>query len=263
MLRLLLPPNLAAAAPRDAIAVRVEMDLSPPPPDNLAPALAILQRVGVPAQPVSLIQLKRAQLQELVSALVQEPVFFVIHQPTRALPWNGLDLPGVTEHLKEPPPKAVAKPAPAPVRPARPAPEETEDELTPLTVDGSEHFLAITLPSRESMVYEAALEFLRSHRFVLDPLTRKWWLRDRHKVLNLLATHGAFLRENLHAEFTANFEQNTAKLKTAGIAAEIAEQADGYYVTLGLKAGSAPDAQIRSAVATGRGYIESDGAIYL
>jgi hypothetical protein len=29
MLRLILPPNLAAAAPRDAIALRVELDLLP------------------------------------------------------------------------------------------------------------------------------------------------------------------------------------------------------------------------------------------
>jgi superfamily II DNA or RNA helicase len=267
MLRLLLPPNLALAAPRDAIAVRVEMDLSSTPPEDLVPALAILQRIGVPAQPVSLIQLKRAQLKELASVLVQEPVFFFINQPARPLPWNGLDLPGVSEHLREPEPIAGGG-VPPPRNPTAPAPGKkkaapAEDDHAPLTVDGSEHFLAITLPSRESMVYDAALEFLRAHRFVLDPLTRKWWLRDRHKVLNLLATHGAFLRDNLHAEFTANFEKNTAKLKTAEIAAEVGEQADGYDVTLGLNAGSAPDAQIRSAVATGRGYIEADGAIYL
>jgi hypothetical protein len=119
-------------------------------------------------------------------------------------------------------------------------PEETD--LTTLTVDGSEHFLAITLPSRESMVYDAALEFLRAHRFSLDPLSRKWWLRDRHKVLNILATHGALLRDNLHAEFTPNFKQNTAHLKTAEIAAAVAEEADGYDVMLGLQAGTAPDA---------------------
>ncbi|SDR74103.1 DEAD/DEAH box helicase [Opitutus sp. GAS368] len=278
MLRLLLPPNLATAAPRDAIAVRVELDLSaawpgdrpgqtpagPPAgtvlPENLAPALAILQRLGVSAQPVSLIQLKRAQLRELVHALTGERVFFRADRPTLPLAWNGLALPGVSEHLTEPvapPPAPVAKPKP------KKKPEPEDDDLTPLTVDGSEHFLAITLPSRESMVYDAALEFLRTHRFVLDPLTRKWWLRDRHKVLNLLATHGALLRDNLHAEFTANFEKNTAHLKAAEIAAQIGEEADGYDVTLGLKAGSAPDAQIRSAVATGRGYIEADGAIYL
>ncbi len=259
MLRLLLPPNLPAAAPRDAIAVRVELDLSVPPPEALVPALAILQRLGVAPQPVSLIQLKRAQLRELVRALIGEKVFFRADRPTLPLAWNGLDLPGVSEHLTEaPPPPPLPKPLPA----KKPKPEE-DDDLTPLTVDGSEHFLAITLPSRESVVYDAALEFLRTHRFALDPLTRKWWLRDRHKVLNLLATHGALLRDNLHAEFTANFEQNTAHLKTAEIAASIGEEDDGYDVTLGLKAGTAPDAQIRSAVATGRGYIEADGAIYL
>jgi hypothetical protein len=63
MLRLLLPPNLAAAAPRDAIAVRVELDFLPGDrpgqtpagqqagtvnlPEGLVPALAILQRLGV------------------------------------------------------------------------------------------------------------------------------------------------------------------------------------------------------------------------
>src|SRR3954471_21343146 len=100
-LRLLLPPNLATAAPRDAIAVRGEMDLSAAPPEALLPALAILQRFGVPPQPVSLIQLKRSQLKELVAALLQEPVFFLIHHPTRPLPWNELELPGVSEHSRE------------------------------------------------------------------------------------------------------------------------------------------------------------------
>jgi superfamily II DNA or RNA helicase len=262
MLRLLLPPNLPTAAPRDAIAVRVELDLSAPPPESLVPALAILQRLGVTPQPVSLIQLKRAQLRELLQALIGERVFFRIDRPKDSLPWNGLELPGVSEHLAEPiaPVSPIKETKPATRRaPAPPA----DDDLTPLTVDGSEHFLAITLPSRVSVVYDAAVEFLRAHRFVLDPLTRKWWLRDRHKVLNLLATHSAVLRDNFHAEFTANYEKNTAHLKTAEIAAAVSEESDGYDVTLGLKAGTAPDAQIRSAVATGRGYIEADGAIYL
>jgi len=260
MLRLIIPPNLVAAAPRNAIALRVELDLSVTPPPDLVEGLAILQRLGVPPQPVSLIQLTRAQLRELLRALLGERVFYRADKPTLPLAWNGVDLPGVTEHLFEP-----ATPVP-PLQPAaRPKKKSAtiDDHHLPLTVDGSEHFLAITLPSRESMTYDAALEFLRAHRFSLDPLTRKWWLRDRHKVLNILATHGALLRDNLHAEFTPNFERNTAHLKPAEIAAAVSELPDGYDVTLGLRAGSASDAQIRSAVATGRGYIEADGAIYL
>ncbi|MBL9215016.1 MAG: DEAD/DEAH box helicase [Opitutaceae bacterium] len=259
MLRILLPPNLAAAAARDAVAVRVELDLAAPPPPGLLPGLAALQRMGVPAQQVSLVQLRRAQVRELLGALTGERVFFRADRPAVPLAWNGLDLPGISEHLAEQP--AAPPPPPAQPRPARPA--EPDDDLTPLTVDGSEHFLALTLPSRESAAYEPALEFVRTHRFTLDPRSRKWWLRDRHKVLNILANHGRTLRAEFHAEFTENYRHNTAHLRTAEITAAVSEQEDGYDVALGLKAGAATDAQIRAAVSTGRGYIEDAGTLYL
>lgn len=264
MLRLLLPPNLPSAAPRDAIPVRLELDLKAEPPAAFVPALAILQRIGVTPQPVSFVQLTRAQLRELVNALIGEKVFFRLDRPNDPLAWNGLALPGVSEHLVEKP--AAAPPAPPPP-PPKPKVRNTDfvekKPLAPMTVDGSEHYLAITLPARESVLHAPALEFLQTNRFVLDPLTRKWWLRDRHKVLNLLATHGAELRERFQAEFTPNYERNTAHLKTAAIAAEITEAGEAYDVALGLKAGAAPEAQIRAAVSTGRGYIEDNGNIYL
>lgn len=263
MLRVLLPPNLASAAPRNAIPVRLELDLKTEPPATFVSALAILQRIGVTPQPVSFLQLTRAQLRELLNALIGEKVFFRLDRPNDALPWNGLVLPGVSEHLQEKP-AAPAPPPPPPKVAAKKAPEPARDApLAPMTVDGSEHYLAITLPARESVLYAPALEFLQSNRFVLDPLTRKWWLRDRHKVLNLLATHGAELRERYDAEFTPNFERNTAHLRHAAIAAEVAEAGDGYEVALGLKAGGAPEAQIRAAISTGRGYVEDNGTIYL
>ena len=258
MLRLLLPPNLTTAAPRNAIAVRVELDLAVAPPPALVPGLAVLQRLGVAPQPVSLIQLKRAQLRELVNSLTGESVFFRADRPNTALAWNGLDLPGVSEHLTEP----VAAPALTP-KPKLKKTVEPDDELAPMLVDGSEHFLAVTLPSRESAHYDAVLEFLRHHRFVLDPLSRKWWLRDRHRTLNLLATHGAELREDFGAEFTDNFERNTAHLKTAEPAAQITEASDGYEVQLGLNAGAATEIQVRDAVASSRGYVEDGENIYL
>lgn len=263
MLRLLLPPNLASAAPRNAIPVRLELDLQAEPPAAFLPALAILQRLGVSPQPVSFLQLTRAQLRELLGALAGEKVFYRVDRPAAPLAWNGLELPGVSEHLAE---KPAAAP-PAPPRPqTQPRPRQAPEParaLTPMTVDGSEHYLAITLPARDSVLYAPALEFLQAHRFTLDPLTRKWWLRDRHKVLNILATHGAELRERFGAEFTPNFERNTAHLKTAAIAAAVTEAGEDYEVALGLHAGDAPEAQIRSAIATGRGYLEHDGAIYL
>ena len=269
MLRLLLPPNLAAALPRNAAAVRVELDLAVAPPAELLAGLAVLQRLGVKPEPVSLVQLTRAQLRELISALAGQPVFFYGSTPGIPLAWHGRELSGVSELLEAAVStggpaslRAVARRDASPPPRAKPAPEP-EDNHTPMLVDGSEHFLAITLPAKQSAQYDAVLEFLRHHRFVLDPLTRKWWLRDRHRVLNLLATHGTELREDFGAEFTDNFDRNTAHLKTAEPAAQITEEADGYAVQLGLDAGAATETQVRDAVATGRGYVEDGKNIYL
>ena len=74
---------------------------------------------------------------------------------------------------------------------------------TPMTVDGSEHYLAITLPSKEHPRHDEARELLREAGFALEPATRKWWLRDRHKTLNFLAAQRERLEKLFGAEFTA------------------------------------------------------------
>ncbi len=281
MLRLLLPPNLSAAVPRNAVAVRVELDLAVPPPATLLPGLAVLQRLGVKPAPVSLVQLTRAQLHELISALAGQPVFFYGSTPEVPLAWHGRELSGVSELLDHASNKPAGIPGPrakdakvtkvgptSPLRPPRPLREASgsfdgEETVSPMLIDGSEHFLAITLPGKESAHYDGVLEFLRHHRFVLDPLTRKWWLRDRHRVLNILATDGRMLREDFGAEFTENFEKNTAHLKNAEPTAQVTETLDAYDVQLGIDAGGATEAQVREAVATGRGYVEDGKNIYL
>ena len=267
MLRLLLPPNLAAAVPRDAVALQVELDLSAPPPAELLPGLALLQRLGVKPAPVSLIQLTRAQLRDLIAALAGQPVFFHGRAPQVPLAWHGNALSGISDLLSNNALQPnVRNTNIGPTSPRqRPAPlaREPEVPVTPMIVDGSEHFLAITLPSKHSAQYDDVLEFLRQHRFVLDPLTRKWWLRDRHRVLNILATQGRLLRDDFGAEFTENFQRNTAHLHTAEPTAQITEAGGGYDVQLGLAAGAATEAQLREAVASGRGYVEDGKAIYL
>ena len=67
MLRFHLPPNLVAAAARNAIPVRVEIDLATAPTPNLLPALALLQRWCGP-KPPAFLQLTRAQLRAKVLA---------------------------------------------------------------------------------------------------------------------------------------------------------------------------------------------------
>jgi len=261
MLRLLLPPNLAAAAPRDAIAVKVQLDPAAAPSPELLPGLALLQRwCGTPTPP-PFLQLTRAQLRELIAALHRQPVFFFLNAPATPLLWLGPLLIGVSEHLRETPPP-VAAPTPAPPR-VSPAPRATSSAAAPMTVDGTEHFLAITLPSREHPAYESVLDLLKSHGFILEPSNRKWWLRDRHKTLNFLAAHAARLRDGLDAQFSAAFEKATAHLRPAELTVTAAAAGDDFDVTLGLKAGTADDATVRTAVASNRGYVESEGQIYL
>ena len=260
MLRLLLPPNLAAAAKRDAIAVRLELDLAATAQPAFVPALAILQRIGAKPSPVSFLQLTRAQLSELTDALSRQRVFFWINRPAEPIAWNGADLPGVDEHLAAPPSAPVATPeTPAPIKHSA----SKDADWKPMSIDGSEHFLAITLPSRNADNYDDIWDLVKRHGFILEPTNGKFWLRNRHKALNFLATYGTELRETHGADFTENFERNTAHIRPVGMVAEVKEQGDGYDVTLALKAGSAPENEILNAVNTSRSYIENDGEIYL
>src|SRR3954463_2165034 len=80
MLRFHLPPNLASAAPRDAIAVKVDLDLSSgPPPAEYIPALVLLQRWSGAQTPPKIIQLNRLRLRELLGTLKGQPVFFWVN----------------------------------------------------------------------------------------------------------------------------------------------------------------------------------------
>jgi SNF2 family DNA or RNA helicase len=257
MLRFHLPPNLASAAPRDAIAIKVDLDLSAgAPPAELIPALVLLQRWSGAQTPPKIIQLNRARLRDLLAALKGQPVFFWVNSPSTPIAWNDDALSGVSIFLA--PPASLARPTP----PATPRVVQRPPG-TQLGIDGSEHFLAVTLPSRENPSYGTLLTLLKENGFVLEPSNRTWWLRDRHKTLNFLSAQLARLRDTFCADFTPNFEKNTAHLRVAEIAADIAETGDSFAVTLALRAGSADESTLRTAVATNRSYLESEGKVFL
>jgi SNF2 family DNA or RNA helicase len=132
-----------------------------------------------------------------------------------------------------------------------------------MLVDGSEHFLAITLPSRESSAYTSALELVKDHGFRLEPSNRKWWLRDRHKTLSFLSRHLSTLEDVFHAEFTPNFERNTARIVRAEAETQIQQSGDQFEVTVGLSTARAPAAALTDAVTSNRGYLESGDKILL
>ncbi len=250
MLRLHLPPNFTAAVVRDAIPLRIDLDLTVPPAPELLPALALLQRWCAKPTPPKFIQLSRSQLRELTAALPDQPVFLENNQLT------------VFRHAALLAPAAATAPVPtagAPAAPRRPP----HAAATPLLVDGSEHFLALQLPSREHPRYDDATALVKENGFVLEPSNRKWWLRDRHKVLTFLGAHLSRLRTTFAADFTPNFERNTAHLAPAEIAADVTENGGEFSVSLGLRAGGADEATVRTAIATNRGYVEAGGKVFL
>jgi superfamily II DNA or RNA helicase len=246
-----LPPNLAAAAERNAVALRVEVDPAVEPTPGLIPVLALLQGwCGTPKPPV-FIQVTRQKLRDLARAAAGAPIFV---EAGKVVAWSHNDL--VTE--PEASPAAAAQVSAA--RIARPA---RRISLEPLEIDGSEHYLCVSLPSREDLRYPTILELLKQSGFILEPSNRKWWLRDRHKTLTFLATHGERLRGSLGAEFTSNFTARTAHLTPATIVCEASPRGEGWDVALALQAGAASEGEIRDALATGRAYIESKGHVIL
>lgn len=250
MLRLHLPPNLPAAVARNAVPVRVELDLKQEPRAAVLPVLALLQRWCGPQAPVFL-QLSRAQLRELAAAAGTEPIFV---ENGRAGSWGHAALLTEPTAADATGGKPAAKPAASPVRRAG---------ETPMTVDGSEHYLAITLPSREHPHHDEARELLRDAGFSLEPATRKWWLRDRHKTLTFLAANRDRLEKAFGAEFSPGFLSRTAHLKTATIAAEVTATGDSFEVSLGLKADATAEPALRAAISADRAYAEHGGQVIL
>ena len=261
MLRLHLPPNFAAAVVRNAVPLRVEVDLSAVPAAELLPVLALLQRWCGTATPPKFIQLNRQQLRDLTAAAGTHPIFV---EEGRPQPWRHAALLGETAATGDGPRSATSATTDQTQSLKLKSPNNLRPRsVTPMVVDGSEHFLAISLPSREDPRYDEALALLKERGFTLEPSNRKWWLRDRHKVLNFLATNLDTLRRRFSAELTPNFEKNAARVEVAEINTDIGMTAGGFSVGIGVRAGDTDPAELRSAIASNRGYVESKGRIYL
>ncbi len=269
--RLLLPPNLRAG--QKSIPVKLEAETSGEtiapeklsrtnaywlePPHLLA---ALLLESWCDGKLASLLMLTPDRLRQLLQPLEGQPCVFSLKTPKAALSWADGKLPGVHEFLEEP---KVESPKPKTVPASSPKSEiryqKSEIDLSPLEVDGSTHFLAITLPSRESAIYSEALELVKDHGFRLEPSNRKWWLRDRHKTLQFLSEHWDRLENHYRARFTENFQQRTANIRRAEVAFDAQEQRDGYTVDLRLAAKGVPSEQLSQALAKGQAYLEKDG----
>ena len=122
-LRLHLPPNLAAAAARDGVALRIELDAGAPDA-GLLPVLSLLQRWCETPRPPPFIQLTRRQLGELAAAAAGLPIFVE----------NGKPVAWAHDVLLEAP-QASPTPSPPPAAPLR-REARSGSAAEPLVIDG-------------------------------------------------------------------------------------------------------------------------------
>lgn len=287
--RILIPPNLPTVAPRDRIMVKVEVDvkgecIAPEkinrgnaywlePPHLLT---AMLIENWCEGKLFGILELSRDRLSQLLQPLQDQPAIFFIKNPKQPLLWNGGKIRGVHEHLlaKTEVPATPKGPQanwsngsgddaePLPEKKAKPA-RLAEEGLTRMVVDGSTQYLAISLPSRESVVYQDALDLVKQYRFKLEPSNRKWWLRDRHQTLSFLSEHWQDLREKYAAEFTSNFQERTAKIEMADISFRADEVRGGFDVSLDIASDGLDGQQIHHSLAKGQNYVEKGEKIVL
>jgi superfamily II DNA or RNA helicase len=273
MLKIILPPNLETTASRDAIAVRLEWNPGGGPVDAALPALAVIQRLAPGPDVPRFVQLTRAQLRALVEASAGQPFVYLASRPAQPLVWSGNKLPGVTEHLLPTILPVATDSAGVAAEVTRPkqtppphvggyTPEAGAPPVTPPQVDGSEHFLAISLPSRNHHAYDELLELIKAQGFTLETSNLRWWLRDRHKTLAFLGEHWAALKD-WGAVFTENFEKNTARIGRAEVVTEVRAAPDGFDLTLELRAGDADPADVYRQGSAGRSFVESRGRVFL
>ena len=281
-LKILLPPNIEAAAERDAIPTKIEVSKSDGktfPPERVsmeelgelndagrAAAFALLQWCG--GKLGSFLQLRKSQLSQLIATLQGEPSFFWVNQPKSPIDWNVSELIGISEFLLEDKvetsidtPSAhsnrTREPNTLPVTP------EARFEGSPMIIDGSSHYLAIKLPSREHPCYAEIRELLQSYRFKLEPSNRKWWLRDRHQTLNFLGEHWEDLEERYCADFADGFLDRIKNITEARIRTEVVEEKNAYNLTVSVQAGDVSDREISQSLAGGKSYIQAGDRVYL
>ncbi|MFA5258408.1 MAG: hypothetical protein WC360_09675, partial [Opitutales bacterium] len=301
--RIVLPPNLAASAPRNMIVLKLELlcEGRRAAPERLfkgcayrvdAKTLKALLMVEnwTHDKLAGLLQVKRAQLADLIEVLGGEPCFEWAGKPDRPLEWADGSLKGVGEHLADPTPaplkddagpaqgginvrrsSGVTPPPPQsvldmhPMPPPRSAVRQREsEEESRMQVDGSPHFLAMRIPGGDFPLRERAATLFEQNGFRLEPSNARWWLRDRHKVLNFLAEHGDEFERVYAPLYSANYKERMVAVRRARITARATQETSGdFALNMRISAGNLDENDIRRALASRQYYIISGDSIWL
>jgi len=268
--RFLIPPNLAAAAPRDQIIARLELrvDDRPVAPENLdrgkawnldTPTtifLAIVENLcGGKLQ--GILPLTRRHLRQLLSVGRDLPIFRMANAPDAPLAWSGDALERVSEHLEGEAPAPVAAGAQGGEDdeddddgPGRPS-EDRGDEGRPW-IDGSVKWLCVRLPQQATGPTAELRELLQRSGFMLDTVSREWRLRGTLSVLNFFSRNWKVLRDQQNAYFTHNLAHSLRNVAFARAKCDAREEGDGFRFAIGIDPEGASPKVVAEAVSGGR-----------
>ena len=266
--RFLIPPNIAAAAPRDQIIARLELrvDDKPVAPENLDRGkawnidaettvfLAILENLcGGKLQ--GLLPLTRRHLRQLLAIGKGLAIFRMANTPDNALRWSGDKLECVSEHLED---SAVAA-AEAALDDAEDdedfgggrRSEDRGDDRRPW-LDGSVKWLCVRLPQQATGPTAELRDVLQRNGFMLDTVSREWRLRGTLNVLNFFSRHWGMLRDQHDAYFTHNLAHSLRNVDFARAKCDATEEGDGFRFAIGIDPEGASPKTVQEALAGGR-----------
>jgi superfamily II DNA or RNA helicase len=265
--RFLIPPNLAAAAPRDQIIARLELrvDGRPVAPENLdrgkawnldGPTtvfLAIVENL-CSGKLQGILPLTRRHLRQLLAVGKGLPIFRMANAPDAPLAWSGDALERVSAHLEGESAPASAAPGgeeeDEDEGPGRPS-EDRGEEHRPW-VDGSVKWLCVRLPQQATGPTAELRELLQRSGFMLDTVSREWRLRGTLSVLNFFARHWKVLRDQQNAYFTHNLAHSLRNVAFARAKCDAREEGDGFRLAIGIDPEGASPKVVAEAVAGGR-----------
>ena len=266
--RFLIPPNLAAAAPRDQIIARLELRVNDRPiaPENLdrgrswnldGPTtifLAIVENLcGGKLQ--GILPLTRRHLRQLLAVGRDLSIFRLANDPDVPLTWSGDKLERVSEHLEDTGPATAAanvydEDEDEDEGPGRPS-EDHGDDLRPW-VDGSVKWLCVRLPQQATGPTAELRELLQRSGFDLDTVSREWRLRGTLNVLNFFSRNWRTLRDQQGAYFTHNLAHSLRNVAFARAKCDAREEGDGFRFAIGIDPEGASPKVVAEAVAGGR-----------
>ncbi len=220
--------------------------------------------------PGSLLQLSTDRLGTLLAMAGNERVFWS-HGAAEALPSDSEILQWIAERAGE---RGSDKPVDAEPRPRSPSESRVSRRSAGVSsgdggvrkgsIDGSEHYLAIELPSTEHSAYGEIRERVKADRFKLEPSNRKWWLRDRQRVLKFLAQYGDDIEARWGLVPTRNFRERTAHigvLEPKVSARPVEGSADEFAVS--VEWGGVSEEEVQAALRQGNPFLESGKRIFL